>query len=133
MRYNGARMNTEAVDVVAVLERLAEQRIVVWIDGGWGVDALLGAQTRPHRDLDLVVGQPHCSGAKTALRALGYLHEPSIEPGLPARLVLRDPDGREVDLHPAVFDARGNGWQPLGAGAWGAYPAEGLRGEGCIA
>jgi len=25
----------------------------VWIGGGWGVDALVGEQTRPHGDLDL--------------------------------------------------------------------------------
>ncbi|MGH8515394.1 MAG: nucleotidyltransferase domain-containing protein [Gammaproteobacteria bacterium] len=23
--------------------------------GGWGIDALLGAQTRPHKDLDLLI------------------------------------------------------------------------------
>jgi hypothetical protein len=39
-------------------------------------------------------------------------------PGLPARLVLVDADGRQVDLHPVVFDRHGNGWQDLGADAW---------------
>ena len=45
--------------------------LAFWIDGGWGVDALLGEQTRPHSDLDLAVKlddlpafqcvlQPHC-------------------------------------------------------------------------
>ncbi len=31
-----------------------------------------------------------------------------------------------------MFDSRGNGWQPLGQGAWGGYPAEGLTGLGVI-
>src|SRR5438477_4113231 len=26
-----------------------------WLEGGWGVDALVGRQTRPHRDLDIDV------------------------------------------------------------------------------
>lgn len=29
--------------------------ITVWVDGGWGVDALLGRHTRPHRDLDIAL------------------------------------------------------------------------------
>jgi hypothetical protein len=31
-----------------------------------------------------------------------------------------------LTLHPVVFDQHGNGWQDLGANAWGVYPAEGL-------
>lgn len=26
----------------------------VWVGGGWGIDALVGRQTRQHRDLDLM-------------------------------------------------------------------------------
>ena len=29
--------------------------IKVWIDGGWGVDALLGECTRQHQDLDIII------------------------------------------------------------------------------
>lgn len=32
-----------------------ELGIKVWIDGGWGVDALLGECTRPHQDLDIII------------------------------------------------------------------------------
>ena len=31
-----------------------------------------------------------------------------------------------------VFDRHGNGWQDLGDGAWGDYPAEGLTGTGRV-
>jgi len=120
----------EAGDVLAVLDGLEAGAIPVWLDGGWGIDALIGEQTRPHADLDIVVPQVDCDRARQALAALGYEHDASIEPGLPARLVLRDESGREVDVHPIVRDDRGNGWQPLGPGAWGAYPADGLTGEG---
>ncbi len=44
-------------DVHGVLDLCDELGITVWMDGGWGVDALLGTQTRPHRDLDIVIRQ----------------------------------------------------------------------------
>src|SRR2546422_5781430 len=44
-----------ASDVVEVLDRLDGAGIEASLDGGWGVDALLGEQTRPHDDLDLIV------------------------------------------------------------------------------
>jgi len=122
-----------AHDVVAVLARLADHEIGVWVDGGWGIDALVGEQTRVHYDLDLVVAQDDCSSAQAALSGLDYVQDPRAEPNLPARVVLRGADRRQVDLHPVVFDARGDGWQPLGDNAWGAYPAAGLTGVGLIA
>jgi lincosamide nucleotidyltransferase A/C/D/E len=121
-----------AEDVLAALDLLDDAAIPFWIDGGWGIDALVGTQTRAHADLDIVVPQADCDRAREALAALGYDHDASVEPGLPARLVLRDGSGREIDVHPIVLDDRGNGWQPLGPGAWGAYPADGLTGEGEI-
>jgi hypothetical protein len=39
----------DASDVVVVLDQLERAGLVVWLDGGWGVDALLGYRGRPHR------------------------------------------------------------------------------------
>lgn len=122
----------DATDVVAVLDRLEGAGLTVWLDGGWGIDALCGIQSRPHEDLDLVIARHDCAAAGDALAALGYGHDTAATPGLPARLMLADPGGRQVDLHPAVFDSRGNGWQDLGDGAWGVYPADGLTGVGVV-
>jgi lincosamide nucleotidyltransferase A/C/D/E len=119
-----------SAQVIEVLDYLDAAEVPVWLDGGWGVDALVGEQTRPHDDLDLVVARPDCWRGQDGLAALGFKHAPEIEPGLPARLVLRAADGRRVDLHPVVFDAKGNGWQELPAGGWGLYPADGLLGHG---
>lgn len=41
--------------VIAVLDLLADADVDVWVAGGWGVDALVGRQTRRHYDLDLVI------------------------------------------------------------------------------
>ena len=40
------------------LDLFEELEITVWIDGGCGVDALLGASSRPHEDLDIIIPTP---------------------------------------------------------------------------
>jgi lincosamide nucleotidyltransferase A/C/D/E len=119
-------------EVLAALERHARR---IWVDGGWGVDALVGEQTRDHADLDLAVDRGDLRAIEGALAELGFRHDPTIEPGLPARLVLRDEGDRQVDLHPLRFDEDCNGWQQLSetGRAWGRYPAEHLRATGTIA
>lgn len=122
-------------DVIRVLEALERHDIDVWIDGGWGVDALIGEETRDHLDLDLAVDQRDLPRIEQALGDLGFERDRTAEPGLPARLVLRDSRGLQIDLHPLVFDTDGHGWQQLsGSGrAWGRYPAEHLVATGKIA
>jgi lincosamide nucleotidyltransferase A/C/D/E len=44
------RMTIEAADVVEILGWLGAVSVDVWLDGGWGVDALVGEQTREHKD-----------------------------------------------------------------------------------
>jgi lincosamide nucleotidyltransferase A/C/D/E len=122
----------DANDVLGILDQLDRAGLVVWLDGGWGVDALLGRQSRPHQDLDLVIARDDGAAAQAALSGLGFHHDVTARPGLPARLVLVDSGGHLVDLHPVVFDRQGNGWQELGEGAWGDYPAEGLAGVGVV-
>ena len=39
-------------DVIELYNALNQVQISIWIDGGWGVDALLGEQTRAHKDVD---------------------------------------------------------------------------------
>ncbi len=46
-------MNAE--DVVVLYTLLQERGVQVWVDGGWGIDALLQHQTRPHKDFDALV------------------------------------------------------------------------------
>ena len=53
--------NTECVNPMTTdkvhwfLDLFDELDIKVWIDGGWGVDALLGECTREHSDLDIII------------------------------------------------------------------------------
>jgi lincosamide nucleotidyltransferase A/C/D/E len=125
----------KADDVVEVLEALDRHDIHVWIDGGWGVDALVGEQTRDHLDLDLAVDQRDLALITQVLGGFGFRLDSTVEPGLPSRLVVRNGRSREIDLHPLVFDKRGDGWQQLSKSgrAWGRYPSEHLQATGTIA
>ena len=108
--------------VPQILTQLQDSGVATWVDGGWGVDALVGEQTRAHDDLDLALDRDHLAAARSALEALGFQTDPAAEPGLPARLVMTDRSGHRVDLHPLVFDAQGDGWQQLSDSntAWAA-------------
>ena len=118
-----------AEDVIAVLDQLERAGVTVWIDGGWGVDALTGAQHRPHDDLDLVIPIGQAAAAREALAALGFaLHVDEF----PTRLVVRDPADRRVDFHLATFNARGAATQQLQDGGLCLYPAEGFTGTGAV-
>lgn len=121
-----------ADDVLEVLDRFESVGVSAWVDGGWGVDALLGRQTRHHEDLDVAIDHRDLERAQEALVPLGFRHAADAQPGLPARLVMQDRIGRQIDVHPLSFDEAGNGLQDLDNGAFGLYPAEGLVGSGTI-
>jgi Aminoglycoside-2''-adenylyltransferase len=50
-----------AKDAIKLYKLFDQHGIKVWIDGGWGVDALLGHQTRKHDDLDIALHHSHVS------------------------------------------------------------------------
>jgi lincosamide nucleotidyltransferase A/C/D/E len=98
-------MTIEAADVVEILGWLGAVSVDVWLDGGWGVDALVGEQTREHKDLDLVVRDAHEHRMREALATHGFIQVG----GVPQHFVLADERGREVEVHPVRFDDQGNG------------------------
>jgi lincosamide nucleotidyltransferase A/C/D/E len=123
-------------EVLAVLDALQRAGVRAWLDGGWGVDALVGRQTRPHRDLDLALDVRDEAAALAALHTLGYEIETDWRP---TRVELAAPGSRWVDLHPLTFEASGDGIQLGPAGERWVYPADGFatgsvggRTVGCI-
>lgn len=121
---------TTLTDVLDVLDRAAAAGVRLWLDGGWGVDALLGRQTRPHADLDVVLGTTGLAAFVRALSVAGF--EPVGEPGATAwNFLLARPDGVVVDVHGVEFDAAGAGvLGPPEAG--NAYPPGALTGRGTL-
>jgi lincosamide nucleotidyltransferase A/C/D/E len=72
--------------VLAVLDLLAEADVQVWVAGGWGIDALVGRQTRRHDDLDLVISNApeEYLRLEAALTRDGFRAEkPEFNAGLP--------------------------------------------------
>lgn len=119
----------DAESLLQLVQRLEEHGIDVWLDGGWGVDALLERQTREHDDLDLVAECRHSDRIMELLHGRGY---ELVAGGPPKSFVMVDTIGRQVDVHPVTFDEQGDGIYEMGAGTW-AYPAAGFTGRGVVA
>lgn len=83
------------------------------------MDALVGSQTRPHRDVDLALDAADEATALDALAQLGYMIETDWRP---VRVELSCPVRGWVDLHPVVFDENGDGRQADVDGSFFAYP-----------
>ena len=114
-------------DVGDVLDRLNAARIESWLDGGWGVDALLGEQTRPHNDLDLIMRVEDVAEMRRILAGDGF----RLVTGEPdSNFVLRDDRGREIDVHPVRFAEDGNGIYRMENGDDWVFPAAGFAGAG---
>ena len=116
-----------ANDVCELIDRLEAAGIWYCVEGGCGVDALLGKETRPHRDLDLGVRlediEPLCA-------ALSEFDRDEKE--WPSSLFLRDRRGRVLDFSPLTFDENGDGWQPSAKGSPHRWPAEHIDARGRI-
>ena len=139
-----------AEDVIELYSGLRAEGVRVWVDGGWGIDALLGRQTRPHKDFDAIAAFEDLPALTRLLHSRGFALKliweenrwaPSSEllaligrsrPAVEAAtaFVLEDGLGRELDFHVVRFDERGH-WVP----AWDSdlvFPAEAFAGVGTI-
>ena len=113
----------QAGQVVTLVQQLNGHGQRAWVAGGWAVDALVGAQTREHADLDLAVNADRLDAIVSVLSQLGFAL--SMDQ-LPIRAEFTAPDGRCVDLHPVRFAADGSGVQAGPAGTSFAYSADGF-------
>ncbi len=94
--------------VLAVLDVVAATGVQAWVAGGWGVDALVGRQTRRHYDLDLVIGDHPVEYLKVteALGRQGFrLAQSQFNPGLPMpqRYAWNHDDGHGVEVLPVAL------------------------------
>jgi lincosamide nucleotidyltransferase A/C/D/E len=114
-----------AEDVVEFVQWMQQNGIDVVVDGGWGVDALLGHQTRPHDDLDIAIQHKDLPKVREMLLTRGYRHLPTpYETEFNFTLV--DAEGRKVDVHTYTFDSEGKLVEGI------EYPFESLKGTGSI-
>ena len=131
-----------AEDAISIYTRLLTNGIQVWLTGGWGIDALLGEQTRPHKDLDVIMLLEDVVRMRELLSRDGFglkelwsenrwvVDAHGVE--VATAFVLQDSKGREVDAHAMRLDDRG-----IGIPAWEAegsiFEKQDLTGEGMIA
>src|ERR1700733_5800081 len=97
-----------ADDVLSVLALLRVAGVDIWVGGGWGIDALAGRETRPHRDLDLMHRVEQEPTVVTALGESGFVETLDWRP---VRIVVTHPTGGEIDLHPLTFAPDGSAVQ----------------------
>jgi len=114
-----------ATDAIEIVELLEQHDITVIIDGGWGVDALLGEQTRRHEDLDVAVEHKDVPQIRALLKARGYRDVPRDDTR-ECNFVLGDEQGHLVDIHSYEFDEA----RTIVFGV--EYPYYSLRGTGVI-
>jgi lincosamide nucleotidyltransferase A/C/D/E len=112
-------------DVVEVLAALDADGIDYWVDGGWGIDALLGRQTRGHRDLDLGVRLDDVQRIETLLP---QFRRESAKSGV----LLKDERGRVVDLFLVKRSGSGELWRQLAGGRRLRYEERETRASGSI-
>jgi lincosamide nucleotidyltransferase A/C/D/E len=110
----------DARETLAVIELIVRADMRHVVSGGWGIDALVGRQTRNHDDLDLGVDSARIDEAIALLRDEGYS---VVVDQRPARIEISDGAERRVDLHPIEWDADGNGLQRGFDGRTFNYPA----------
>jgi lincosamide nucleotidyltransferase A/C/D/E len=108
-RLKGRLVEMPAELVPQVTSAMEDAGVRVWLVGGWGVDALLGRQTRRHGDLDLVFDSEN-DGERRAIEALAPLgfrvvgREPVVTHWWSERIALVDGASHVVDIHPVNGD-----------------------------
>ncbi len=103
-RARGVR-EMDAGTVMHLVEAVSHAGVPSHLVGGWGVDALVGHQTRLHDDLDLAYES--CPGTGSTLESVlsecGYRRisiEDVTHALFPVRILFSDGHGRSIDLLP---------------------------------
>ncbi|MBW4620177.1 MAG: nucleotidyltransferase family protein [Cyanosarcina radialis HA8281-LM2] len=114
-----------AKNAIEIVQLFEQHGIDICIDGGWGVDALLGRQTRTHADLDIAVRHQDLARIRSLLEARGYrdLHRKDTRD---CNFVLADERGHQIDIHSYTFDSAGNNIYGI------EYPSDSLTGIGSV-
>jgi lincosamide nucleotidyltransferase A/C/D/E len=106
-------------DVIHLYRVLESHSIQIWLTGGWGIDALLGENTRSHKDLDILMLVEDVKRLNDLLAKDGYSlkeywseNQFTVDAGgnmIATGYVLHDTAGHELDVHAFRFDLHGNG------------------------
>ena len=98
-----------------VLNLLDSMEMKYWIDGGWGVDILLGKQNREHRDIDVDFDGEFTKALLYKLKEIGY---EIVVDWSPSRIELYHPELGYIDIHPLIINKDGSARQADLQGGW---------------
>jgi lincosamide nucleotidyltransferase A/C/D/E len=94
-------------DAIEIILYAEENEIAIWLDGGWGVDALLGEETRLHNDIDIFVEERNSKEFIEILKEKGFAEV--IEAYTTTdHTVWKDAKDRIIDLHVFKFNEQGD-------------------------
>jgi lincosamide nucleotidyltransferase A/C/D/E len=120
--HNGEMTAQDAAELIDLIESVG---IEVYVDGGWGVDALLGRQTRPHLDLDIALPYRDLPLLRRLLIVAGFVQIPTADTWQ-HNFVVQDDRLRRIDVHTYILDRDGNNIGGV------AYYGHHLAGRGMI-
>lgn len=94
-------------DAIEIISYADNNGIDIWLDGGWGVDALLETETRAHNDIDLFVEKINRRKFIDIIKEKGFSE---IEEAYTttSHTVWKDAKDRIIDLHIFEFNEQGN-------------------------
>jgi len=131
-----------AEDVIAICKKLSANGIQVWLTGGWGIDALLGVQSRPHKDLDVIMLLDDTIRMNELLGEDGFeldtlwsenqMAKDSSGNETATAFVLKDAEGREFDVHAIILDEQSNGIPAWDEDETFIFTKEDLSGDGQV-
>jgi len=115
----------------------------MWLSGGWGIDALLGEQTHPHKDLDVLMLLDNVVRMRELLGRDDYgskelwsenrwaVDAHGLETA--TAFVLQDSEEREFDAHALRLDDEGDGIPAWEEAEGLVFKKQDLGGAGTIA
>ena len=112
---------TNKENLMEVLDLLDSLKIKYWIDGGWGVDILLGKQNREHRDIDVDFDGKFTEILLDTLKGKGYEITTDWSP---TRIELYHPELGYIDIHPLIISEDGSAKQAGLNDDWYDFKAE---------
>ena len=85
-------------DACEIIKYALQNEIKVYLDGGWGVDALLKRESRIHNDIDLFVELKHYHDYIYVIKQHGF-EEVNTDYTTDGHTVWKDDKQRIIDLH----------------------------------
>lgn len=127
---NKLQQSMPAEKVLTLRSDLLKLGVDPIIDGGWGIDALLGKQTREHKDLDIIIEKKDVENVRAYFANQGY--KPADDESMWWHFALSDGTS-EVDVFVIEITANGDGVYGPPERNMPLFPASALAGAGVIA